>query len=102
MIYTFGNNSHGQLGLKNFINRSTPEKLETNIEFQTVSTGFDVSAGISVNGKVYVWGNTRRFGESSEKEKNGDQPYPSEVGLTRSSSTCATSPARSSWARRCR
>jgi alpha-tubulin suppressor-like RCC1 family protein len=79
IILTFGNNSHGQLGLKNFINRSRPEKLETNIEFVEVVTGYDTSAGITVNGKVYIWGNTKRFGESSEKEKNGDQAYPSEV-----------------------
>ena len=79
VILTFGNNSRGQLGLKNFINRSRPEKLETNIEFQEIAAGYDTSAGITLNEKVYIWGNTKRFGDSSEKEKNGDQPYPSEV-----------------------
>lgn len=79
VIFTFGNNSHGQLGLKNKINRSRPEKLETNIEFSEIATGYDTSAGITVNEKVYIWGNTKRFGESSEKDKNGDQSYPSEV-----------------------
>lgn len=65
--------------MKNFINCGEPQKLETNIEFVEVAAGYDTSAGISVSGKVYVWGNTRRFGESSEKDKNGVQTYPSEI-----------------------
>jgi alpha-tubulin suppressor-like RCC1 family protein len=75
MVIVFGNNVYGQLGLKDSINRFKPEKLETNIEFKEMAAGPDTSAGISANGELYIWGNSKSFGLSlDENKRNIDYP----------------------------
>ena len=76
LVYIFGDNTFGQLGLKDFLYREKPVKLETNIEFKRVACGFQTSAGISVNGELYIWGNARGFGLEYEEEARNSINYP--------------------------
>jgi alpha-tubulin suppressor-like RCC1 family protein len=62
-IYVWGDNSVGQLGLGDVINRSTPTLLSTGLSFSEIVLEPTVSFGKTTNGKLYAWGNNSNFGE---------------------------------------
>lgn len=61
-IYAFGQNSSGQLGIKNNISTSTPQKMNQNISFssddaiQVMALGEKHSLLVSNRGEIYSWG----------------------------------------------
>lgn len=56
-IFTFGTNIHGQLGLKDNINRDIPEKV-SNIKIKQISTGNMHTIMIDFDDNVWVfWAN---------------------------------------------
>ena len=56
-IWTWGNNSFGQLGSSNTTNRSSPTQLGTLSTWTAVSAGSDNSAAINSPGFLWTWGN---------------------------------------------
>jgi len=55
-LYTWGNNKHGQLGVGDFNNRTTPTKVPGLKNVVAVSLGGYSSAAITENGDLYLWG----------------------------------------------
>ncbi len=61
-IYAFGQNTSGQLGIKNNISTATPQKMNQNISFssddaiQTMALGEKHSLLVSSRGEIYSWG----------------------------------------------
>ncbi|XP_044743176.1 X-linked retinitis pigmentosa GTPase regulator-like [Chrysoperla carnea] len=60
-IYTFGNNSDGQLGQSNTIDKDIPTKIEdsptkSNGKIIQVSAGSNHSAVLTEKGRLYIWG----------------------------------------------
>lgn len=54
-LYAWGNNDHGQLGLGDTNNRTTPTLVSSNLRFKAMTGGMS-AFGISMDGKLYSWG----------------------------------------------
>ena len=70
-LFVTGQNSKGQLGINNRDEVFMYQWLETNLVFKTISCGWDSSAAITKDDKLYVWGSNARqqLGFSSETVK---------------------------------
>lgn len=55
-LWAWGYNEKGQLGDGTTINKTSPTKIETDINFVQLSAGDHHSAGIDNEGKLWVWG----------------------------------------------
>jgi alpha-tubulin suppressor-like RCC1 family protein len=67
-LWTWGNNSiHGQLGLGDKVNRSSPVQLGSDTNWSQVSAGHNTTAAVKTIGTLYVWGDGRHgeMGDSS-------------------------------------
>ncbi len=89
MLWSWGNNTSGQVGDGTFTNRSTPIEILNNVS--NVFMGFDSAFALLTDGRLYAWGN----------DKNGklglDGYYISYYGKTNSSGDpCFTQPYISS------
>ena len=61
VIYVWGNNASGQLGLNDTINRSSPVQITSvaSIAWSQFSVGGQVMVGITTLGRLYSWGNNQ-------------------------------------------
>ena len=56
--YVWGNNQSGQLGLGHNINQNSPQELSfSDIKFESITCGYQHTMALTMNGKLYVWGN---------------------------------------------
>jgi len=55
-LWSVGENSSGQLGLNDTINRSSVEQVLTNRKWKSVSAMADTVAAIDINNSLYLWG----------------------------------------------
>jgi alpha-tubulin suppressor-like RCC1 family protein len=55
-LYSWGNGSLGQLGLKKLESVNTPAKVEIKGDFVDISAGFEHSAAVTSEGKMFLWG----------------------------------------------
>ena len=56
-LYCWGNNASGQLGNDSYVNSSTPETVTALIgNVKKVSSGNNSACALTLNGKVYCWG----------------------------------------------
>ena len=56
--YVWGNNESGQLGLGHNINQNSPQELSfSDIKIESVTCGINHTMALTMNGKLYVWGN---------------------------------------------
>ena len=63
-IWTWGNNTYGQLGLGDTSDRSVPTRVTTNEgPFNQISANTYYTAALDLNGKIYATGNSRYFGD---------------------------------------
>ncbi len=58
ILYTWGRNNYGQLGLGNNIDKNTPQKGNVNSStgWKALSTGHNHAVAITADGKLYAWG----------------------------------------------
>ncbi|BDR54236.1 hypothetical protein KIMH_03470 [Bombiscardovia apis] len=58
--YSWGMNDHGQLGLGDTTNRTTPQIVNppAGVRFVRIAAGYASSFALGNNGKIYAWGNT--------------------------------------------
>ena len=55
-LWSWGDNSYGQLGLGDAINRNTPTQIGTDSDWSIIAAGGNHSLGIKTNGILWVWG----------------------------------------------
>ena len=60
-LYGWGKNTFGQLGLEGIQGSAIPLLVSDSIKFTRVSVGVNTSAGISTDGKLFVWGDADRL-----------------------------------------
>ena len=56
LVYSFGGNSHGQLGLGNNTNYNSPQKIESLQDIDFVECGAKHVFSKNTNNVVYCWG----------------------------------------------
>ena len=71
-LYTWGENSKGQLGNGTSNNVTTPSIIMSDKTFKSISAGFESSVAITTDGKLYVWGANEEgnLGDGSRENKN--------------------------------
>jgi alpha-tubulin suppressor-like RCC1 family protein len=55
-LWTWGNNTLGQLGLSNLTNRSSPVQVGTGTDWKQVSTGYIFTVALKTDGTLWSWG----------------------------------------------
>jgi alpha-tubulin suppressor-like RCC1 family protein len=60
-LWTWGDNSYGQLGDNTTISRSSPVKVPISGQWVHVAGGYNFSAAIKVDGSLWTWGQNRNF-----------------------------------------
>ena len=60
-LWTWGDNSYGQLGDNSIISRSSPVKVPISGQWIQVAGGYNFSAAIKVDGSLWTWGQNRNF-----------------------------------------
>ena len=55
-LYSFGNNSYGQLGLGNYTRSTSPQKLESFGDIELVECGYDFTLCKNIHNEIFVWG----------------------------------------------
>ncbi len=55
-LWPWGSNVHGQLGLGNTTNYSSPVQVGTNTNWKVVEAANEYSAGLKTDGTLWVWG----------------------------------------------
>lgn len=82
-LYSWGDNSYGQLGTGDFEDKDIPFEITDNLEFKEdkqiiqISLGKDHSAILLNDGKVFTWGNNNYFQLGIEEvENNMEVNYP--------------------------
>ena len=57
-VWTWGDNTYGQLGDNTVTNRSSPiQTISSGTNWKQVSCGANFAAGIKTNGTLWLWGN---------------------------------------------
>jgi alpha-tubulin suppressor-like RCC1 family protein len=56
-MWSWGNNSDGQLGIGNTITKHSAQQIGTAKTWVNAVTGYDHSVGLTVDGSLYTWGN---------------------------------------------
>jgi alpha-tubulin suppressor-like RCC1 family protein len=56
MLWTWGNNAFGQLGIGDTSHRRTPVQIGIQTDWSIIETGDDYSLGLKLNGIVWAWG----------------------------------------------
>lgn len=59
-LWTWGDNSNGQLGSGNTIGTTLPTQRGANNNWKTISAGFDYTIGIKTDGTIWAWGLNHR------------------------------------------
>ena len=78
LLFSWGNsNTFGQLGIGNFAIRSHPTQIGTS-SWTQVAASTTTSAGITVDGKLFMWGNNNQGQLGLGNRIN--QPAPTQVG----------------------
>lgn len=67
-LYTWGDNSSGQLGTGDKTDRDEPIKIMSHA--RQISAGIKTSSAIKENGELFVWGEKGNLGYSAENESN--------------------------------
>jgi len=69
-VFTWGNNSDGELGIGTYAFATFPTPLDSNVSFSQIAIGNNFMAGIS-NGNLYTWGKGTSYqlgnGETSDR-----------------------------------
>eukprot|EP01130_Rhizamoeba_saxonica_P015501 TRINITY_DN696_c1_g2_i1.p1 TRINITY_DN696_c1_g2~~TRINITY_DN696_c1_g2_i1.p1 ORF type:complete len:757 (+),score=113.31 TRINITY_DN696_c1_g2_i1:93-2363(+) len=61
IIYAWGSNKYGQLGIGNFARREDPQQILINVEFSSISCGSFHSVAITNEGDMYTWGRNDHY-----------------------------------------
>jgi len=78
-LYSWGNNSNGQLGLNDTNNRSSPTQVGTETNWSMISMGAYNSAVIKADGTLWAWGSgSGQLGFNDEVSRSS----PTQVGAT--------------------
>jgi alpha-tubulin suppressor-like RCC1 family protein len=56
-LWLWGNNSYGQLGINNILNRSSPTQVGTDTTWSKIAPAQDSIAAIKTTGTLWTWGN---------------------------------------------
>jgi alpha-tubulin suppressor-like RCC1 family protein len=71
LLFTWGRNNSGQLGVGDTIDRSSPVQVGTS-SWLAVSAGFEHTAAIRPDGRVFTWGrnNSGQLGDLTQTQRN--------------------------------
>jgi alpha-tubulin suppressor-like RCC1 family protein len=74
--YGWGTNGNGQIGDNTTVNKCTPVAVCGGILFKEISSGWDFTVGLDINGKAYAWGNNiyGQLGDNSNVGKSVPVP----------------------------
>lgn len=79
LLYTWGINTSGQLGLNNIISRSSPTQVSSTLSFISLTAGSTHAGGIINGGLAYNWG-LGTTGQLAETYNNISRSTPVTVG----------------------
>jgi len=93
-LYTWGNNSYGQLGFGDTTTRKTPTKVPGLSNVASVSVLMMFSAALTSSGDLYIWGrnNYGQLGDGSTTDRTSPVKRMSNMKLPGGSTTTPTPP----------
>jgi alpha-tubulin suppressor-like RCC1 family protein len=67
LLYTWGQNSYGQLGQNDRVDRSSPTQVGADTTWSSISSGTQQSAATGTDGKLWAWGRNN-FGQLGQND----------------------------------
>jgi len=58
-LWSWGNNNHGQLGLNDIANRSSPVQVGAGVTWSAIHSGQSTCNAIKTDGTLWTWGNNQ-------------------------------------------
>lgn len=81
LLFSWGRNQMGQLGLGNNTNEMKPKQIGSIVDAKKIAAGEDHSAAILVSGELYTWGSAQH-GKLGHGSSVGSQNYPRQLRLS--------------------
>jgi alpha-tubulin suppressor-like RCC1 family protein len=71
-LWSWGNNTYGQLGNNSNVNRSFPVQISSGVGWTSVCAGADYSLGLKQDGTLWAWGrnNSGQLGDGTNIDRN--------------------------------
>ena len=70
-IWSWGDNSSGQLGNKTYTNSLIPQKIQTEVKFKEISVGLYHNMALDEKGNIWIWGenNAYQIGDGTQSKR---------------------------------